>query len=168
MRGCFLMVWVVMAALWVGAGCGSDDVEKRDASGEIFGEVAVDVGALSGEAWLPLQEGAPLVLHAGLQGGYHVELSGRWRGLGVQGLAVKYEVRDASTDAVINWPVRFILDTDSAVCGGDGFCRRGADIVQLDGWDPTAFDGRSVNIVLTVERSATETYTVKRGAVLDY
>ncbi len=84
------------------------------------------------------------------------------------GLAVKYAIREAGEAMTINWPARFVLNGDGVTCDAEGMCGRGVDIVQLDGWQPEAFDGVRVEVTLTVERSVSERYVVTQQAILIY
>jgi hypothetical protein len=68
-------------------GCGSEpkvrpgDAGVPDARPDGPGDVAALIGGSDGTVWQPLDEGADAALHAGAQGGFHVFLHLRTRGL---------------------------------------------------------------------------------------
>jgi hypothetical protein len=156
-----LLSWALLGAVL--GGCqGAEE-------GGVSGPTWVGLGEQDEQGqWRALTDGQPLRIHAGLQGGYHVELVARWRGLRAQGLTVTYAVREEGKKPTINWPARFILSDEGVSCDPQGMCGRGVDIVQLDGWQPEVFDGMRVEVTLTVERSLTERYVITQQATLVY
>jgi hypothetical protein len=159
-----LRAWAFIGAVaWMLAGCCADDDDPA------WGEVWVDLGEQRpGGDWAPLTDGQPLRIIAGLQGGYHVELVTRWRALESEGLALRYQVWEVERAQTINWPTRYLVSARSVTCDPQRRCGRGVDIVQLDGWQPELFDGLTVDVEVTVERSPSERYTVRRRARLVY
>ncbi|RLB51189.1 MAG: hypothetical protein DRJ42_17350 [Deltaproteobacteria bacterium] len=98
-------------------------------------------------AYAPLLEGAPLELVAGLQGGWHLDLTARFGGFGPAGVLLVYE---ALSDAVepINYTTEAVLRTRSVRADGDGWVRVG-DRIVLDITDPTEVVGSAAIVRVT-------------------
>lgn len=135
------------SALLLQAACGGEEAASDEARPAwcLPGPPSVEVGTgLS--AFVAVEPGGDVPIVSGPQGGSHVWISGRTRGLGPSGL-VEYGVTDADSGELLTWMgLRQIVPLDDGEDGGE--------IHGLSGFlsepDPTKTAGRKAILWLVV------------------
>jgi hypothetical protein len=110
----------ISSALLLGAACGGDEAPSDTPRPAwcLPGPPSVEVGTGSA-AFVPVEPGGSVPIISGPQGGTHVWISGRTRGLGPSGL-VEYGVSDAESGELLTWMgLRQIVPLDDGEDGGE-------------------------------------------------
>jgi hypothetical protein len=111
--------------------------------GQDAGAPVLEVG--EGErAFVPLEDGDPLMLHMGFQGGWHAFPGARARGVNPQGATLSYALRDLDTGEVETFPRQITLADDRVLWTEDGWERFG-DALVIRGLDVDVL-GRSLGL----------------------
>ncbi|NVB39879.1 hypothetical protein G6O69_18695 [Pseudenhygromyxa sp. WMMC2535] len=139
------------------AGCDADasaELEEEDTSELPTSEAEIELG-LGPVDWRALEEGDPVELVAGLQGGWHVDLAVRGEGLEPGGLWLRYEARDPSTGAALSYVTEALLDEGNVLETDEGWLRVGDRVVfTIDG--PEVVVGAEVCLFVTVTKGSWE------------
>jgi hypothetical protein len=122
------------------ADAAADDVGLgQDASAPVF-----EVG--EGErAFVPLEDGDPLVLHMGFQGGWHVFPGARAANVDPGGAVLSYALRDLETGEVETFPRQITLADDRVLWTEDGGWERFGDALVIRALDVDVL-GRSMGL----------------------
>jgi len=112
----------------------------------VFGDPYLEVGT-GHTTFAPLEDGGPIELVAGPQGGWHIDATLRLGGFGPDGVKVKYEAFDEQAQ-----PISFVthasLSTASVLEDGEGWIRVG-DRVVLDIASPSEVVGTTATVRAT-------------------
>ena len=96
-----------------------------------------------------LDDGDTVELIAGIQGGWHVDVSLWFDGFGPGGTTLRYEALDSSATALI-FPMQTVLAETSVLDADSGWHRVG-DRVVMDISDPSEVVGQTVILRVTAE-----------------
>ncbi len=150
---------LTLSLLWLGCDmsepgtdAGADPLDAGSAA-----SVELGTGTSAFEA-IPMS-GAELELFSGPQGGHHVFLTARLRGLDPEGMTLTFAAVDTATGSIVRAPAAFNLTRSRVQPDGDGYVRVG-DFLILDDMNPDAVRGLTLDITVTAEeasgRSATD------------
>ncbi|WP_157595505.1 hypothetical protein [Plesiocystis pacifica] len=136
----------VLALVVLFAGC---DPEPPSVVSE---DARVELGA-AGVEWRPLAEGDPVELVAGLQGGWHVDVAVRGRGLEPSGVALRYEARAPGSEASMSFVTEALLNEDNVLWVEGDWLRPGGRVV-FDIAGPEEVVGAEVCLLVTASADA--------------
>lgn len=114
----------------------------------VFGEPSVVLGTGT-DRYEPLDDGDTVELIAGIQGGWHVDVSLWFDGFGPGGTTLRYEALDSSATA-LSFPTQTVLAETSVLDAETGWHRVG-DRVVMDISDPSEVVGQTVILRATAE-----------------
>ncbi len=96
----------------------------------------------------PLTDGQDVELIAGVQGGWHINLTGRLYGLTLDGITLDYEAVPVGGTAPISMPTELVLDATDFVPDSGAFLRAG-DFLIMAVEDPAEVVGMELDVTLT-------------------
>ena len=111
----------------------------------VFGEAWIELGA-GLQSFEALSDGDSIELVAGIQGGWHVDVSLRFSGVGPEGILLRYEAFDLSGQS-ISYETQALLSEKSLLPDGDGWQRVG-DRIVLDILSPSEVVGTEVRLAV--------------------
>ena len=153
---------IALAFLVFSLGCdasatGDDAGASRFDAGDTPPSVELGQGTSGFEA-LP-DTGGELELIGGPQGGFHVFLTARLRGLDPEGMRLTFSAIDTATGSNIGTPAVFNLTTSRVQRDGAGFVRAG-DFLILNDMSADGLEGLTLDVTVLAEeaggRSATD------------
>ena len=112
----------------------------------VFGEAWIELGG-GMQAFEPLSDGDTIELVAGIQGGWHVDVSLRFGGFGPDGILLSYQGLSL-TGQLISFETQALLSQKSVLADSEGWQRVG-DRVVLDILDPAEVVGSDVLLEVT-------------------
>lgn len=127
---------------------GAPDPGKPPVSEEVWGDPWIELGTGVVD-FEPLTDGDDIELVAGLQGGWHLDVSLRFDGFGPDGVVLSYEALSADA-TTISYRTDAILQEASVLPDDEGFLRLG-DRVVLDIPSADAVVGTEVVLRVTAE-----------------
>jgi len=155
--------------------------QDTDDSGADFEVGAPDPGlppapdGVTGEPWIelgkgvaayePLMDGGQLELVAGLQGGWHLDVTTRLGGFGPEGVLLVYEALSESAEP-ISYVTEASLRARSVIADDDGWARVG-DRIVLDIADPSEVVGSSVVVRVTAALDDTSVSDERTVTIVD-
>lgn len=114
----------------------------------VFGDPWIELGT-GLTAFEALDDGDPLAMVAGIQGGWHFDASVRFGGFGPEGVLLVYEAVDAEAQRV-SFVTEALLWEESVLTEDDGWARVG-DRIVLDVLDPTPLFDQPLILRVTAE-----------------
>lgn len=96
----------------------------------------------------PLTEGQDVELIAGVQGGFHINLTGRLYGLELDGITLEYEAVPVGASEPISMPTELVLDATDFV-PDQGSSLRAGDFLILAVDGPSEVVGMELEVSLT-------------------
>jgi hypothetical protein len=111
---------LVLMATLAASGCSNETSEPEAAW------IAVGSGL---ENFAPLAEGDEIELVHGPQGGWHVDLAARFRGLSPDGLLLTFRVWDPAHTAQLAYPTKSAINEADARAGNDGYEHAGHRVI---------------------------------------
>lgn len=117
-------------------------------------------------AFAPLDDGDPVELVAGPQGGFHVDVALRFGGIGPGGLQLVYDAVDAATAEVVSFQTLGTV-TEASVAPTDGGWVRLGDRVVLDVIRPADVVGRDVVLRVAASLGGVTISDTRRVRVVD-
>lgn len=127
-----VLVVVLVAVLVVGCDAepqpGESDGPSSTSDPQPEVEPTIELGAGLTD-WRPLADGDTVELVAGFQGGWHIDLGVRGKGIDPEGLSLRYEARDPQTDASLSHETKGLLTTSNVLPMGDSWLRVGDRVV---------------------------------------
>ena len=101
------------------------------------------------------ETGAELELVRGPQGGHHVFLTARFRGLNPEGMTLTFTAVDTATGSVVRAPASFNLVLARVRAEGDAYVRVGDFLILEDMENPDAVRGLTLDITVLAEEAGT-------------
>ena len=141
---------------------GLPDPTFPSATEGVFGDPWLEVGT-GRSSFVAIAAGANVELVAGIQGGWHLDASLRFGGLGPDGVVVRYEVL-TQEGKLISFATKAFLTSASVLEDGDAFVRVG-DRAVLDIADPAEVVGTTAILRATVELGG-QTWSDSRTVVI--
>lgn len=144
---------------------GAPDPGRAPTPAGVFGEPVVELG--TGVAgFVALTDGDPVELVAGLQGGWHLDVSVRFDGMGPDGVLLVYEAVDESASR-ISYVTQALLEERAVIEVASGGWERVGDRVVLDLIDATSLVGSTVVLRVTAELGGQTWSDERRVTVVD-
>lgn len=144
-----------------------DGAEEPDAGPQVdAGGARVELGEGTSR-FETLTDGQDVELIAGVQGGYHINLTGRLYGFALDDVTLDYEAVPVGATAPISMPTQLVLDASDFVPDSGGVLRAG-DFLIMEVETPADVVGMELDVTLTVTDAAGETASdTRRVRVVD-
>ena len=111
-----------------------------------------------------LTDGQDVELVAGVQGGFHINLTGRLFGFALDGITLDYEAVPVGGTTPISMPTELVLDESDFVPDSGGVLRAG-DFLIMEVEEPSEVVGMELEVTLTATdttgRSVSDTRQVR-------
>lgn len=135
---------------------GCDDTTARDGGldDSMVAASSVELGTGTSAFETIPETGGELELVGGPQGGFHVFVAARLRGLNPEGMTLTFSATDVDTGANVGVPATFNLITSRVQPDGEGHVRVG-DFLILDEANPDNVRGRTLDITVLAEEAGT-------------